>query len=433
MGPTWTILGTMPERPPAVRIDDLIEPRLPAELIEAMELVAPMADAIELTPEALVAAARAETGLEDFGDDLHVEPMRVLLSALATEAKLSPLGVVSQWASLVQHAKNKLLITDYVTRHPAVLDIEIERPIVIAGQGRTGTTHLHNLISADPTLRSLPYWESLEPVPPLDEQDRIHDVDPRYTRCADALAGLNSVLPHFKRMHDMYPEHVHEEIQLLAASFSTMLFETMAPMPTWRDHYLATDQTPYYAFLCTTLKVLAHQTGDDGRRWVLKSPQHVEQIGPLLRVFPDAIVVCTHRDPVAVTQSMATMLTYTARTSRSASAVADVGRYWIDRVELMFRHAVEQRELVPADQSMDVRFHEFMADDIAMVERIYALADQSFTPDVRSHMEAFMVEHPRGKYGSVRYDLGDFGVDRAERRRALQFYVDRFGVELEPV
>jgi hypothetical protein len=125
---------------------------------------------------------------------------------------------------------------------------------------------------------------------------------------------------------------------------------------------------------------------------------------------------------------MATMVTYAARTSTEPDHLIDVGRYWIDRIERMFRGLVDGRDLVPAHQSIDVSFHEFMADDIAMVERIYDLAEQPFTPDVRSAMDAFMVDHPRGKHGRVRYDLADFGIDEAERRHALQFYVDRFGV-----
>jgi hypothetical protein len=71
-------------------------------------------------------------------------------------------------------------------------------------------------------------------------------------------------------MHEMTTWHAHEEIQLLAVAGSTVLFETMALMPTWRDWYKATDQTPYYEYLRTLLKVLTWQRG--GRRWVLKSP-----------------------------------------------------------------------------------------------------------------------------------------------------------------
>lgn len=50
---------------------------------------------------------------------------------------------------------------------------------------------------------------------------------------------------------------------------------------TWTDN----DQTPGYQFLHMMLQVLQHQNGRD-HRWVLKSPQHLEQLGPILKVFP---------------------------------------------------------------------------------------------------------------------------------------------------
>ena len=120
-------------------------------------------------------------------------------------------------------------------------------------------------------------------------------------------------MPHFKRMHEMTTWHVHEEIQLLAIDFSTMLFDTMAPMPSWREYYLAHDQTPHYEYMKTVLKACQFLGGGD--RWILKSPQHLEQFGPLIDTFPDATVLVTHRDPVSVMVSMSTMICYSARTS----------------------------------------------------------------------------------------------------------------------
>jgi len=203
----------------------------------------------------------------------------------------------------------------------------------------------------------------------------------------------------------------------------------MAYVQSYRDWYKATDQTPHYRYLKTVLQVLQFLRG--GARWVLKTPQHLEQFGPLTTVFPDATVVVTHRDPVSVTASTATMMAYTARTHQDKVDLAVIGRYWADRVEDLFRACVRDRELLPAGQSIDVLFHDFMADDVATVERIYALAGQPFTADVRRAMDAFMADHPRGRHGTIRYDLADFGLDRTERRAALQFYVDRFGVQLE--
>jgi hypothetical protein len=92
---------------------------------------------------------------------------------------------------------------------------------------------------------------------------------------------------------------------------------------------------------------------------------------------------------------------------------------------------VEDRELLPPERSLDVLFHEFMAGDLETVAKIYALADQPLTPEAREAMDAFMLAHPRGKHGRIRYELADFGIERRERRQALAFYVERFGVEIE--
>jgi len=224
-------------------------------------------------------------------------------------------------------------------------------------------------------------------------------------------------------------EHTHEEIQLLAIDFSTMLFETTAPMPTWRDHYLARDQRPSYAYLRRVLKVLQWLRG--GMRWVLKSPQHLEQFPALVDTFPDATFVVTHRDPVSVTASMVTMIAYSARLTRDRVDVEGIGHYWADRLERMLGRCATERDVLPADQTIDVRFDEFMADDLAMVGRVYDLAGQPLDERARSSMATFMAEHPRGKFGTVEYALAQSGLNAEERRDALRFYTDRFAVTLE--
>jgi hypothetical protein len=208
-----------------------------------------------------------------------------------------------------------------------------------------------------------------------------------------------------------------------------MLFETMAVMPTWRDYYLGHDQTPHYAYLKQVLQVLTWLRG--GERWVLKSPQHCEQIRALLNVFPDATFVVTHRDPVSVTASVVTMLTYAARMSVAHPDPIQYGRYWSQRVEDLLHGCERDRDLIPPAQAIDVRFHEFMADDFAMVERIYDVAGQPMTAAARTGMTAFLAAHPRGKFGTVVYDLSDFGIDPEERRGALASYAKRFGTEDE--
>jgi hypothetical protein len=422
----------MSERPPAVRIDDLADPKFPPHIDEMMRAVEPLAADLSFTPDALLDAARAESGLDGFGDDWFREPLGVVLRNLDEHAGLSAFGRMSAYTQMVGHLRNRLRVENLMGRHPEIADIQVTRPIFIVGQPRTGTTHMHNLMAEDPALRSLPYWESLEPVLSDDEQAAVArgETDPRRERCAGGLELLNDALPYFKRMHDMTVDHVHEEIQLLALAGSTMLFETMAVMPEWRDWYRSHDQTVPYAYMKNVLRCCQWLRG--GERWVLKSPQHVEQIPVLLDVFPDATFVFTHRDPVSVIASTATMISYSSRFSQAKVDPPKIGHYWADRVETMLRAGIDDHHLLPTERSIDVRFDEFMADDLAMVERIYAVADQPFTPEARRSMEGFMAAHPRGVHGGVRYDLeGDFHLDRAELRGRLRDYTDRFDVTLE--
>ncbi len=420
----------MPERPPLLRIDDLDAPRFSDEVVAIRSAVAELADGIELQPEAVIAEAMAQTGLHELdADDSYHERLDVLLRSLREEANLSPFGRYSMFTTFVGLVKNRLLIADLLRRHPEIHDIEIARPIVICGLPRTGTTHLHNLMSADPNLRSLPYWESLEPVPDPREQPAQGEPDPRRVRCDLAVGMIDASMPLFKRMHEMTTDHVHEEIQLLAIDLSTMLFESMAFVPSWRAYYEAHDQTPHYEYLRTVLKVLMFLRGGD--RWVLKSPQHLEQFGPLVRTFPDATFIVTHRDPVSVVVSMATMLAYGARMQADVVDPFEIGRTWAERLEVMLRAAVRDRDLLPADQSADVLFHEFMADDLAMVERLYELAGQPLPESSRRAMVEYLHDHPRGRFGAIAYDAAQLGLDPHELRERFGFYTDRFPVQLE--
>jgi len=416
-------------RPPPVVIDDLAEPQFSEDAQAAFGFMAEAGAGLDLAPAPLMAAACEQTGLDAYGADDFVERLDILCRALNREANLSPAGRFAQHALLTGLLRNRLLVEDRIRRHPEILDIEVRAPIIICGLPRTGTTHLHNLLSSDPALRSLPYWESLEPV--LAERERPADgaADPRRARTEQALWLVDAAMPFFKRMHEMTVDHVHEEIQLLAIDFSSMLFETIAPMPTWRDHYLARDQRPSYAYLRRILQVLQFERGGD--RWVLKSPQHLEQFVALVDTFPDATFVVTHRDPVSVTASMSTMLAYAARMAQSRIDVPGLASHWAARLETMLHTCVDERDALPADRSVDVRFDDFMADDLAMAARVYEVAGQPFGDRARASMEAFMVDHPRGRHGTVVYDLEQLGLDRAERQRALAFYAERFDLAAE--
>jgi hypothetical protein len=405
-----------------VHLDDLAAPRFSQEAEPIRQMMASMAPDCPLDADVLHARAAAETGLDDFGADDYRERLNVYLAALQEIPGLHDAGVVNFHAQLLQLLKNRLLLTDLLRRHPEIHDIELEAPIVIAGLPRTGTTHLHNLLAAAPSFRTMPYWESNEPFP-LPSEVGVQP-DPRRARMDVAIEVMHQVMPHFPLMHEMTTDHVHEEIQLLANDFSTMLFETLGHVPRWRDYYLAHDQTPHYQHLATQLKAMQFLRG--GRRWLLKSPQHLEQLPVLDRVFPGVVVVVTHRDPVPVALSMLAMITYSARMHCYPVPVEDIAATWIDRLELMLNALVRDREIVPPERSVDVRFDDFMADEMGTAAAIYELTSETLTNEARTAMEDYLAGHQRGRLGRVATSAEMFGLDEHELHRRFTPYVERF-------
>ena len=405
-----------------VRLDDLAQPRFSAEAQPILDMMAAMAPQCPLDADALHAQASADTGLDDFGAADYRERLDVYLAALREIDGLHAAGVVNFYGQLLQLLKNRLLFTDLLRRHPEIDDIQLQPPVVIAGLPRTGTTHLHNLLAAPPTFRTMPYWESVEPFP-LPAEAGL-EPDPRRARMDVAVAVINTVMPHFPLMHEMTTDHVHEEIQLLANDFSTMYFETLADLPRWRDYYQSHDQTPHYEYLARQLKAMQFLRG--GRRWLLKSPQHLEQVPVLDRGFPGSIVVFTHRDPVPVALSMIAMLTYSARMHRTPVPVERIAASWIDRLERMLTALVRDRDTIGPQRSVDIRFDDFMADELSVAERVYALAGEPFTEEARAAAAGYLAGHQRGRLGSVETTAEMFGLTEDALRARFAPYVERF-------
>ena len=405
-----------------VQLDDLAQPRFSAEAEQIRDMMASVAPDCALDADTLHAKAIADTGLDDFGPDDYRERMDVYLAALHEIDDLHAPGTVNFFSQMSQWLKNRLLLADLLTRHPEIHDIELLPPVVIAGLPRTGTTHLHNLLGAAPNFRTLPYWESFEPFPMPAEAGM--QPDPRAARMDVAVQVMNMLMPHFVLMHEMTTEHVHEEIQLLANDFSTMFMETLAHVPRWTDYYLAHDQTSTYEYLATQLKALQFLRG--GRRWLLKSPQHLEQLPVLDKVFPGMAVVCTHRDPVPVAISMVAMLVYSARMHRSQVPVQEIAAAWMDRLEIMLAALVRDRGVIAPERSIDVRFADFMADELGVAEHVFALVDEPVTDEARAAMADYISNHQRGRLGRVETSCEMFGLDEDELRARFAPYVERF-------
>ena len=411
-----------------IRIDDLAAPVL--NDVQRMGIEYGESKRTELTVDAVCAAAVARTGLDDFGPDDFRERLGLQLAEMDADSDRTGLGRLLMFGDCVRYAVNRLRIHDLLARHPEILDIAIAAPVIVIGLPRSGTTHLVNLLAADTRFRSLPLWESYEPVPDPREPMGVDGVDPRWTRCQQAWEAMQAGAPFVAAMHPMAPDHVHEENELMAPDFSNYNLEWVARAPQWRDYYLAHDQTPHYASMKTVLQIL--QWYRPRERWVLKSPQHLEQIGPLVATFPDATIVVTHRDPVAVVQSTITMLTYGARTAYRTTRPEWYRDYWTDRIGRLLDASLRDRYLLPADRTVDVFFDEYMADELGTLQRVYDAAGIELTDRARAEIEAYRVAHPRGKEGRVVYDLRrDFSTTPAELRARFGAYLDRFPVRIE--
>ena len=419
--------------PDTIRIADLGKPILSPAQQAALSYTEGLS--VDLTPASILQEAQHHTGCSDFGADDFRERLALLCDEWDSDEEITSLGRLSLRNKLLQHAQSRLLIQRRLREHPEIHRVRISEPIIVVGLPRSGTTHLLNLLAADSRLRALPLWESYEPVPMPSEPPAEGGRDPRWLRCENQWQAMQSLSPLLAAMHPMNPDHIHEELELMGPDFASYNYEWLSPSPRWRELYYATDQTPHYQYMHTVLKLLTWQDGDhtgENTRWVLKCPQHLEQLPVLKSVFPDATIAVTHRDPVSVVQSAITMLAYGQRTSRRRVDLDALLTYWTDRVAHLLEACVRDRDCFPPGQSIDVPFAEFMADDLGMLEKIYQRAGLPLTPAARAELQAYIDAHPRGRHGQVIYNLReDFGVEPAALRERFETYLQRFPVALE--
>ncbi len=416
------------DMPDVIRIDDLAQPVLSD--IQRAGIEYGESRHTELTVDAVCEAAVDRTGLDDFGPDDFRERLAVQLAEMDADDERTGLGRMLMFGDCVRYAANRLRIQDLLGCHPEILDVPITEPVIVVGLPRSGTTHLVNLLAADTRFRSLPLWESYEPVPDPAGPTGDDGVDPRWTRCQEAWEAMQAGAPLVAAMHPMEPDHVHEENELQAPDFSNYNTEWIARAPRWRDYYLSHDQTPHYAYMKRVLQIL--QWYRPRSRWVLKSPQHLEQLGPLLATFPDATIVVTHRDPVAVVQSTITMLCYGSRAAYRSPKPEWYRDYWTDRIGRLLDASLRDRPVLPEGHTVDVLFHEYMADEMGTLQRVYDCAGIELTDQARAEIRAYRAGHRRGKEGQVLYDLrGDFSTTPEEVRSRFGAYLDRFPVRIE--
>lgn len=375
----------------------------------------------------LLAAARARTGLEDFGGETFKLGLRRLIESWESEAALSTLGRIIARRQIVDLLVNRLEVAHVHRQNAEIERGKIEQPIFVVGMPRTGTSILHELLAQDPANRTPLSWEVDRPCPPPTTD--TYETDPRIAAVESKLAQTDRLIPEFKKMHPMGARLPQECVAITAQEFASLLFSTTHHIPGYtRWLLLEADLRPAYRWHRRVLQLLQWQCPGD--RWVLKSPGHLWSLAALVQEYPDARLVQTHRDPIKILASL-TSLSVTLRAMASeAVQPAQTAREWSSYLPLALDRSVAAREngTVRPEQVIDIQFGELMADPIKTVRKIYEKFDLELTAEAEQRMRRFLAANPSDKHGKHVYRFSATGLDlRAERRKA-QRYMDFFGV-----
>lgn len=392
---------------------------------------------IDLNAEKLLARAEKETGLKDFGGDDFLEPMHLLIHSLEQEAELNPIGRFMNQANILRLLKGRLQAQALFKQHPEILEREFPDPVVVVGLARSGTTRLHRLLASDSNFLHLKSWESVYPVPSPDcftarEQGKT---DPRIGALEQGLKAVLYMSPQIAAVHPLGTFEVEEEIGLLQHGFSTQLFEVQATIPTFAEWLMTHEQTAAYEYMLNLLKMIAWFRQDPpDKPWILKSPQHMQDLDALLKVFPNAKLVCPHRDPVKVVGSSCSMA-WNAIVRDSDSVTPQwVGQEWLTKTERMLKKNLQVRdEMSSAQNQHDILYADITANWEKAVQGIYGFLDMPFTQQARNAMQEWLDSNQQHQHGAHKYQLADFGLQEDEVEQRLHFYRERFNIPYEKV
>ncbi len=359
--------------------------------------------------EALSAKARRATGLEDFGASPIDEPLSVLADSLEREATLHPLGRFLMRMHLLDVLKTRLRLVDAWKQQPQEEAETVSRPIFITGTPRSGSTFLHELLAADPALRAPRVWEVMFPVAANEPDTGWRDR--RVWNAATNLWWFRRLSPGADAVYPMRARTPHECVAIYSFTLLSEEFVSSCRVPAYEAFLRSADLVPAYRWERRFLQHL--QQNQRATRWVLKAPDHVYGLDALFAVFPDAVVIQTHRDPLQVLKS-SIHLNWVLRglyerpedpiqlAEREARVLAGMA----DRIA-EFRRA--RPEL--AERFVDVSYGELTADPLAVVNRIYRRFDLTLTPEAAGRIGRLALRRSRYRGRRSIPSLAEIGLD----------------------
>jgi hypothetical protein len=378
-----------------------------------------------LSATGMLRAACRKTGLSKFDSFGIHEELDLLCRSLAEEGGLTTFGRIAVRSILMQALCCRLELLDWVEHYPEVREERIERPWVIVGLPRTGTTLLSILLGLDPAVRPLLQWEASNPVPPPELATRSED--PRIAATARMLGQLERVNPAVLAMHPMGATLATECVALFILDLRALSIETQAPLPSYGTWLEGAEMTQAYSLHRLALQVL--QSRVPTQTWSLKSPQHLWHLDTLQSTYPDARVIWTHRDPARVLPSVASLITSMRRANCVAVDPVATGDEWTRKLLLAVSRGIdfdERHQARPWCQHL--QYEALMADPIAAVRRLYAHHDEDLHPLHVRRMEAWLSDRPQSAFGRHAYDPADFGMNAEAVDERFASYRERYDI-----
>jgi len=383
-----------------------------------------MSEATPFDLDTLIDEAKTQTGLTDFGDWQFQEPLQRLLQALDTEAQLNAVGRATQRQRLLDILCTRLRFQGWVKRHPEILEEQIERPVVIVGLPRTGTTLLQRMLAADPRFYSAAWWETRFPVPE-GEINFANPVDPRIALAKAEVQAMLEHVPELAAIHPLDAEAADEEITLLEQSFYSTNPEALANVASFGEWLVQQDQTEGYAYLKQLLQFLQWQKKQrdlKADRWVLKSPHHIHCMDTLFKVFPDAQVIQTHRDPLQTIPSLASFIYNLWRLGSDQADPQTVGAQWNAKMASGLHHCMQVRRDLPTGRFLDVDFRDTVARPMAVLEAVYDFLGLELTASAREVIERWRQNNRREQRAPHTYSLAQFGLSETQLQQDYADY-----------
>ena len=382
---------------------------------------------VPLQADELIATACRATGLSDFGDDRWREPFEVLLKSLDEEAELHYFGRLMTRNEILIWLQALLGVQAAFTAHPEIAGEQIDRPVVIAGLSRSGTSILFELLSQDPRFGSPRHWEMMFPYPPPERA--TYDSDPRIERCQHLITQWNRVTPTYATMHEMDARLPNECIIAQACTFVSEYIPFLFQVPSYME-WLGTRADWEYPYLFYRKMLQLWQWRNPRRHWLLKAPSHLNYLPTLFKVFPDARVLLTHRDPLKAQASVTNLAGtfYWMRSDKPLDVTSFESLLSAEHMAARLERVIDWLEdgTIPRAQCANSRYADLIDDPLAALRKVYRQIDLPLDVEVEAHMARYLEGKPQGKFGAHQYDVGEDDAAHQKRQcfRRYQRYFD---------